>query len=191
LAANNDGVWSDTPTVVTIHVKPAPWFSLPALILYILIALALWYWGLRTYLHNVEKKKEDELQKIQIGFYKNYFVNTAELSSNERERKFLEDFVKIVDEHLDQPKLDVNFIASEMTMSRSSLYNKVKSLTGKSIVEFILHQRLRKAANLMVETDMTMRQIMNEIGIESQSYFSNAFKKEFGETPTVFVSKHK
>ncbi|KAA6303755.1 MAG: HTH-type transcriptional activator Btr [Candidatus Ordinivivax streblomastigis] len=190
-AANNDGVWSNTPSVVKIHVKPAPWLSWWAYVIYSLIVLGILSVIVNLYLKMVEKNKNEELHKIQMCFYKDYFVNVADTASSERDKKFLEDFVKIVESNIQEPKLDVKFIAYEMSMSRSTLYNKIKALTGKSIIEFILHQRLRKAANLMIETNLTMRQIINEIGIESQSYFSNAFKKEFGETPTSFASNHK
>jgi ligand-binding sensor domain-containing protein/AraC-like DNA-binding protein len=191
VAANNDGLWNDTPTAIKIRVKPAPWLSWYAYIFYGLMLLGILYLVLQLYLNKVEKNKNDELHKIQMGFYKNYFVNIADLSSNERDKEFLENFVKIIEENLNLPKLDVNFIAAELSMSRSKLYKNIKSMTGKSIVEFILHQRLRKAAQLIVETDLNMRQIMEEIGLESQPYFTNSFKKEFGETPSAFAAKHK
>ena len=64
-------------------------------------------------------------------------------------------------------------------------------MTGKSIVEFVLNYRIRKAARLIIEEDLTIREVMIEVGIESPSYFSKAFKKVLGETPTVFATKHK
>jgi ligand-binding sensor domain-containing protein/AraC-like DNA-binding protein len=191
LAANNDGVWSDTPTVMKIHVKPAPWRSWYAYIVYVLIVLGILYLILQLYLKDVDKKKNEELHKIQMSFYKSYFVNIAEVSSNERDKEFLEQFVKIIEDNLSQPTLDVNYIATALSMSRSKLYIKIKAMTGKSIVEFILNQRLRKAAYLIIESDLTMRQVMDEIGIESQPYFTNVFKKEFGDTPSAFAAKHK
>ncbi|MFV0593505.1 MAG: two-component regulator propeller domain-containing protein [Draconibacterium sp.] len=124
-------------------------------------------------------------------FAKNFFADSAELSSNERDNKFLKDFIQIVESHIDESGLDVNFIASELSMSRSKLYRKIKSMTDKSIVEFILNIRLRKAARIIIEEDLSMREVMEKVGIESQPYFTNAFKKEFGETPTAFASKHK
>lgn len=69
-----------------------------------------------------------------------------------------------------------------MSMSRSKLYNKIKTLIGKSIVEFILSYRLRSAAKLILEKNVSMREAMAAVGIERHSYFTNAFKKEFGET---------
>lgn len=130
-------------------------------------------------------------QSLREFYSKNYFVDSAELSSNEQDNAFLKKLVDVIDVNLTQPNIDVNFIASELSMSRSKLYSKVKTLTDKSIVEFILNYKLRKAARMIIEQDMSMRQIMEEIGMKSQSYFTNAFKKEFGDTPSTFAAKHK
>ncbi len=99
--------------------------------------------------------------------------------------------VEIIDENLDQSEMDVNYIASELSMSRSKLYMKIKSMTDKSIVEFITSYRLRKAARLIIEENISIREVMDKIGIESQSYFTRVFKKEFGDTPTAFAAKNK
>jgi len=73
-------------------------------------------------------------------------------------------------------------------MSRSKLYAKVKSMTGKSIADFIRYYRLRKAVKLLVEDNLAIQDVMIKVGIESQSYFTKAFKKEFGENPRTFVA---
>ncbi|MDR0823794.1 MAG: response regulator [Prevotella sp.] len=142
---------------------------------------------LRLSIQNIFKHQ----QQLKEYYAKNYFVDSAELSSNEHDNKFLKKFIEILEANLDQSEMDVNYIASKLSMSRSKLYTKIKTLTDKSIVEFILSYRLRKAARLIIEEDMTMREVMSQIGIESQPYFTNAFKKEFGETPTSFAAKHK
>lgn len=129
--------------------------------------------------------------KLKEYYAKNFFVDSPELSVNEQDNKFLKKVIEILDNNINQPQLDVNYIASELSMSRSKLYLKIKALTDKSIIEFILSYRLRKAARIIIEEDVTMRQVMEQIGIESQSYFTNAFKKEFGETPTAFASKYR
>lgn len=129
--------------------------------------------------------------KIREYYARNYYVDSAELSANEQDNAFLKQMIDIIDANLTQPNIDVNYIASELSMSRSKLYSKVKTLTDKSIVEFILNYRLRKAARLIIEQDMPMYQVMEEIGLKSQSYFIRVFKKEFGETPTAFAAKNK
>lgn len=129
-------------------------------------------------------------KKLQEYYAKNYFADTSELAGNRQDREFLKQFITVVEKNIDQSEMDVNYIASELSISRSKLYNKVKSLTNKSIVEFILQYRLRKAARLLVEEDLSIREIMEKVGIESQSYFTAAFKKEFDETPTAFAKRH-
>ena len=96
-----------------------------------------------------------------------------------------------MEENFQNPELDVNFMASQLSMSRSKLYSKIKTLTGKSIIEFILSCRLRKAARLLVEQALSIQQIMDEVGIESPSYFSRAFKKEFELSPSEFLARNK
>lgn len=130
-------------------------------------------------------------QQLKEHYAKNYYADTSELVTNEQDNRFLKQFVDFVETNMDQPHMDVNQIAEELGMSRSKLYSKVKGLTGKSVVEFVLNCRLRKAARLIIEENLTMREVMMQVGIESQAYFTNSFKKVFGETPTSFATKHK
>ena len=129
--------------------------------------------------------------RLREYYSRNYFVESSELSQNEHDNAFLKKLIDTIDRNLAEPVIDVHIIASELSMSRSKLYSKVKMLTGKSIVEFILNYRLRKAARLIIEQDMSIRQVMDNVGIRSQSYFTRAFKEEFGETPSVFAKQHK
>lgn len=130
-------------------------------------------------------------QQLKEYYSKNYFSDGSELSANEKDAKFLRKFIEIIDANLAHPDMDVNYIASELSMSRSKLYRKIKTMTDKSIIEFILSYKLKKAAALIIENNLSIREIMDRIGIESQAYFTNSFKKEFGETPTAFLAKHK
>ncbi len=136
---------------------------------------------------NIFKRRE----QLKEYYSKTYFANAGELVDNQLNNKFLKQFIAILEERLDESDLDVNYIASELSMSRSKLYLKIKSITGKTIVEFILGYRLRKAAQLITEGQLTIREIQFRVGIESPSYFTRAFKKEFGETPTSFAAKQK
>ena len=130
-------------------------------------------------------------QQLKDHYAKNYYADSSELSTNEQDSKFLKHLIDFIETNMDQSEMDVNRIAEELLISRSKLYTKVKSLTGKSVVEFVLNCRLRKAARLIIEENLTMREVMMQIGIESQAYFTNSFKKVFGDTPTAFAAKHK
>jgi AraC-like DNA-binding protein len=69
------------------------------------------------------------------------------------------------------------------------LYQTIKSITGQSIGDFVRAVRLRKAAQIMTEEDVLITDVMYRVGMQTQSYFTKAFKKEFGKTPTQFLQE--
>lgn len=142
---------------------------------------------LKVTIRNLFKQKE----ALREYYAKNHFVELSEMSNNQEDKKFLQELTGILDKRLSESQLEVNALATQMLMSRSKLYSKVKTLTGKSIVEFILTYRLRKAATMLLEKRLTIQEVMYEVGIESRSYFTNAFKKEFGLPPSKFARQHK
>jgi len=70
---------------------------------------------------------------------------------------------------------------------RTRLYQKIKGISQQSISDFIRTIRLKKAVQIMTHEDVTLTEVMMRIGIQTQSYFTKAFKKEFGKTPTQFM----
>ncbi len=130
-------------------------------------------------------------QQLKEHYAKTYNADSSELSTTDQDNQFLKQLIELIEARMDQPQLNVSLIAKTFGMSHTKLYSKVKGLTGKTLVEFILNCRMHKAARLIVEKNMMMRDVMFEVGIESQSYFSSSFKKVFGDTPTTFASKHK
>ncbi|MFV0391824.1 MAG: two-component regulator propeller domain-containing protein [Paludibacteraceae bacterium] len=130
-------------------------------------------------------------QKLRDYYTKNYYVDSVELSINEQDNIFLKKLMEIIDKNLTYSNMDVNYISSELSMSHSKFYSKLKMLTGKSPVQFILNYKLKLAARMILEQDVSVNQVMEQIGIKSQSYFTNAFKKEFGETPSAFALRRK
>ncbi len=75
-------------------------------------------------------------RQLKEHYAKNYYADSCELSSNEQDNKFLKQFIAFIEANMDQSEMDINQIAGELSMSRSKLYTKVKSLTGKSVVEW-------------------------------------------------------
>lgn len=145
---------------------------------------------LRLIIQNIFRQQKN----LKEYYAKNHFIDNTEVTTNRHDNKFISQLIKIIESKIDQPDMDVNYIASEFSMSRSKLYSKVKSITDKSIIEFIRSYRLQKAAAFLIEENLSIRQTMERIGIESQSYFTRIFKNEFGISPTQFMQerrKHK
>ena len=102
----------------------------------------------------------------------------------------MKQFTEVIERNLSNTEIDVLQIASNLAMSRRTLYGKVKALTGQSIVEFIRNYRLRKAAQILAQENIWISAVMERVGIDNASYFSRIFKTEFGESPSDFVSRH-
>ncbi|MDR1172704.1 MAG: helix-turn-helix domain-containing protein [Bacteroidales bacterium] len=130
-------------------------------------------------------------KRLKEYYAKYYFADPGEIPANRHDNEFLKKLYELLDANIDRSDLDVDYIASELSMSKSKLYAKLKSIAGKSLVEIILNYRLRKAARLIIEENLSMREVTMQVGIESQSYFTRMFKKEFGETPTAFAARKK
>lgn len=130
-------------------------------------------------------------QQLREHYTKNYYATSGDLSTNHHDSDFLKKLTDLIEKNIGHPDMDVSFIASSFSMSQSTFYNKLKKLTGKSPVEFVINYRMRTAAKMIVEENMNMTEIMEVIGIESHAYFTNAFKREFGMTPSAFAAKYR
>lgn len=88
-------------------------------------------------------------------------------------------------------KIYVSSIAKEFNVSYSTLSRKFKSETGISIIEKLTDIRVSAAKPLLLNSNYTLSQIANMVGFENEYYFSKAFKKSSGSTPSVFRKRIK
>ena len=124
------------------------------------------------------KQKSDDVEK----------TGEDVISGNEkqfrRENEFLTKFLAVVDNHLSDSDLSVEDIGEEMCLSRVQLYRKVKALTGKSPVEIIREERLKRGHQLLADSSLNISEIAYRVGFSSPSYFTKCYKDLFGKSPT-------
>lgn len=135
------------------------------------------------------RKIFDQRQKLKEHYSKNHLTELRDLVHSTKDRQFMDKLLEIVNAHLVNPDLDIEFLCSEMGMSRTKLYQKINAITGQSIGELIRSIRLRRALEIMTQEDVLLTEVMYRIGIQTQSYFTKAFKKEFGKTPTQYLQE--
>lgn len=114
-----------------------------------------------------------------------------EMTFSRADKDFLFRLNKVVEENQANTLLDIAFICKEMGMSRASLYNKLKALTGMGTNEYINKFRMEKAVQLIDTTDLPFADIAEKVGFATSSYFSTAFKQYMGETPTQYKKRKK
>ncbi|WP_158973993.1 hybrid sensor histidine kinase/response regulator transcription factor [Cellulophaga sp. L1A9] len=131
----------------------------------------------------IENKK-----RIFEYFSRNSFMPKEALLNSVKDKEFLENINISIDKNMANSSFGVEELASDIGMSTSHFYRKLKELTGQAPNAYLRNFRLQKAAELLTaDKKLSASDIMFEIGIESKSYFSSTFKKIHGVSPSEFV----
>ena len=140
---------------------------------------------LRARVKNLIESRQFLLKKVQET-RSEVIDNKEDSKILENEKKFLAELKQLIFEQTQEGDVSVEAIAEHIGMSRSSLYRKVKAITGQSINEYIRDMRLEKAAYLIEKENFTVSQAAYEVGFGDAKYFRKIFKEKFGRTPSAF-----
>lgn len=131
-----------------------------------------------TLLNNRRKERE--------AFSRKPFFPVHNMHMNKTDEEFLNKIILIIQKNITDDNFNVEHLAEILGMSRSSLLRKIKVLTTLSPVDFIKVIRLKRAAELIAGGEYRIGEICYMVGINSPSYFSKLFFKQFGVTPKDF-----
>lgn len=113
----------------------------------------------------------------------------SEIVITSLDEKLIEKAVKYVEDNMSRTELSVEELSRELGMSRVHLYKKLLQITGKTPIEFIRVIRLKRAAQLLRESQLHVSEVAFEVGFNNPKYFSRYFKDEFGVLPSVYQEK--
>lgn len=102
---------------------------------------------------------------------------------------FLRRFLTSVEKVYQDAEFNVEKLSESLSLSRGHLHRKVKELTGDSPIEFLRNYRLRKAAILLMQKQLSISEITYQTGFSSPAYFSKCFKALFGMTPREYQER--
>jgi len=132
-------------------------------------------------LENREKLREHLLNKVRFE------PTAAEIDHDaDTENAFIHKAILLVENNLHNPTFGIENMIDELFMSQSTLYRKIKSLTGLSLTAFIRSVRLKKAAHLILSSELSLSQIAYEVGFNDYKYFKTSFKKQFKCLPSRY-----
>lgn len=135
-------------------------------------------------LENRKKIRALLLNKIQFE----PTVTEIEKDTN-TESAFIQKAIILVENNLQNSSFSIDNMVDELNMSQSTLYRKIKSLTGLSLTSFIRSIRLKKAAHLILIDDLNLSQIAYEVGFNDYKYFKISFEKQFDCLPSKYKEK--
>jgi len=129
----------------------------------------------------------EQRQKLKSKFSKGFNLIPEEVSITSVDEKLMEKSMKYILEHITDPELSVDRLASEIGFSRVHYYRKVKALTNLTPIQFIRLIRLKKAAQMLETGKLNIGEVRYAVGFDDADYFRNAFKEQFGMTPSAFM----
>ena len=110
------------------------------------------------------------------------------IATSEVDNEFLAKMNQIIEDNLSNPELNVVFLAGQLGMSRSSLFNKIRGLADVTPNEMIQLVKLKKAARLLKDGHYRVSEVSYMVGFSSPSYFAKCFQKQFGVKPMDFAN---
>jgi signal transduction histidine kinase/ligand-binding sensor domain-containing protein/CheY-like chemotaxis protein/AraC-like DNA-binding protein len=135
-------------------------------------------------LHNRSQLREYYYNKLRFE----PDIDVASDDSN-LDHDFINKAIELVNANILNPEFGTEDLMTEFHMSRSTLFRKVKALTGLSLTGFIKTVKLKKAAQLILQTDMKLSQVAYEAGFNDYKYFKLSFKQQFSCLPSEYRTK--
>jgi signal transduction histidine kinase/ligand-binding sensor domain-containing protein/DNA-binding response OmpR family regulator len=121
----------------------------------------------------------------------NDFHSSGDTGNLNADDRFLSKALRIVNDNISRPDLDVDFFVSEMAMSRAQLYRKFHALTNQTVKEFVRIVRLKKAATLLDSGKYNVSEAAWAVGFGDLPYFTRTFKARFGINPSKYANGKK
>ncbi len=122
----------------------------------------------------------------QQKFQSDEDINVGALDYTSKDEDFLNRVIRIIEEHISDSEFDVGQFADTLHLSKSTLYRKLKTMTGLSPVEFIRNIRLKHACRMLRHPSVSVSEVAYRVGFSDPNYFALCFKTEFGATPSDY-----
>ena len=131
--------------------------------------------------------------KSQEAIYNQYssnpLIKSIYTSISSRDKMFVQKLIEMIEDKMHDEEFNIESLSSQLYMSRSSLYKKVKDISGFTPTQFVRKHRLHKAKTLIENDAGNISEIAHMVGYTNLSQFSRVFKEEFGWSPSKYQQK--
>lgn len=125
-------------------------------------------------------------EELRNYYSKKFVAEPSKVVISSMDEALLSKAMENIEKNMDNNEYDVEEFVYDMAVGRTILYQKIKDITGMSIKEFILDIRLKRAAQLLKDSDLTISEISDRTGFANPKYFSVCFKRRFDISPSDF-----
>ncbi|WP_396600584.1 two-component regulator propeller domain-containing protein [Algibacter sp. R77976] len=128
-------------------------------------------------------------EKLKEKFISNEGLKPEDVLVSSFDEKLYKKALKIVNNNIRNEDFDIPYFCSELGVSRTMLFTKIKAWSNFTPNEFILHFRMKLAAQLLEQGKINISQVSYQVGYRDPKYFSKSFQKKFGITPSKYAAK--
>ena len=214
MATNNQSNWNEAITELIIIIHAPWWKTTMAYVIYIILFIITLLVSIVSY-NRISRTRLERTHKEEILFIriKNLIEQVNQLEAEKEsylskslpdnnsfeelnsldstDSVFLAKAIEHVEKNLDSPNYSVEQLSKDLCIERTGLYRKLITLLDKSPSLFIRHIRLQKAAQLILEGQLSINEISEKVGFSSSSYLSKCFQESFGCRPSEYTEKMK
>jgi len=208
IASDNSRQWDGEVTTLNIRIHAPWWKTTTAYTLYIILFLLITAGSIYLYLYisrkRLEQQHKEEILLLRIknlieqrNLYEEGLNNETNNTSIENENlnavdaTFLSKAMEQVEKNLNAPGYSVEQLSRDLCMDRTGLYRKLIALLDESPSLFIRNIRLKKAAQLILEGELSITEISETVGFSTTSYMSKCFQEMYGCRPSEYAKMKK
>lgn len=130
-------------------------------------------------------------EQLKLSYQTMVGIGPDKIEVNSEDERFVKKALKVVQAQIGESSFTVEDFSMEMGMSRVSLYKKLIALTDKSPIEFIRIIRLKRAADLLQQSQLSVSEVAYQVGFNNPRYFSKYFSKEYNMLPSEYIGKYR
>ncbi len=138
-------------------------------------------WRIRNLLHSRQLLREKYSRVIT--------AEPKEVEVESPEDHFIQRVVDLMEDHISSSWLSVEFLASEMNMSRATFYRRMEDIMQDSPSNFVKQFRLKRSVQLLRQRKLNISEVSYQTGFKNPRYFSKCFQKEFGMSPSAYLKQ--
>lgn len=136
----------------------------------------------------ISKFIESSLKKHEL-FEQQIKIEPSHITITSLDQQFVEKAIQIVEDNINNAEFSVEELAVQLNISRGYLYKKMVKITGKTSLEFIRIIRMKRAQQLLAESQLQIAEIAYKLGYNSPKIFTKHFKEEFNMSPSEFMRR--
>jgi DNA-binding response OmpR family regulator len=126
-------------------------------------------------------------RKLRTYLHQGAPLQPRDLAVNRADARILERIIEVIEQNMSDFEFDVDVLAQKMALGRRQLFRKVRAIINTTPKALIRVVRLKRSAQLLLESEMTITEITFAVGFQDVKHFRTLFKAQFGELPSEFI----